>query len=86
MVLGTEAEASHHLGSTAEAGWGLCGGLSLGGMKCTQERLIGWGHQSGSPHSKDAPELKCSCHRKWEFVAKGQGGANGREMEARAMD
>lgn len=32
-MLGTEAEASHHLGSTAEAGWELCGGLSLGGTK-----------------------------------------------------
>lgn len=47
-MLGTEAEASHHLGSTEEAGLGLCGGLSLGGTKVHTGGLLGGVTRVGS--------------------------------------
>lgn len=81
-ALGTEA--SNGLGGMAEAGWGACGSLSLGGTKAHTGEAD-WSHQHGSPqgkpHSKHIPGLKCSSHRKWGLctgnggcVAKGQGG------------
>lgn len=72
-MLGTEAEASHHLGSTEEAGWGLCGGLSLGRTKVHTGGLLGGATRVGSNAAARGNGGL------WQRT----GGANGRKMKGK---